>query len=60
MFIGLLWGKEELMGTAEIIAVLDKEIAQLQQVRNLLDGHQTGNGRITTQAVRRLRLAGRR
>jgi hypothetical protein len=37
------------MRTADIIAALDKEIAQLKQVRGLLSGHETGIGRIKTR-----------
>jgi hypothetical protein len=38
--------KEDLMATTEILAALEEEIARLKQVRSLLAGHETGNGRI--------------
>lgn len=37
------------MATTEILLAIDEEIARLQQVRNLLSGHGTGNGRIKAQ-----------
>lgn len=37
------------MVSTDIIAALDKEIAHLEQARNLLSGQETGNRRIKTR-----------
>jgi hypothetical protein len=37
------------MQTTELLAAIDGEISRLQQARNLLGGHETGNGRIKTK-----------
>jgi hypothetical protein len=53
--IGVLLKQEDLMATTEILAAIDEEIARLQQVKNLLGGYESGNGRVKTQAGPRIK-----
>ena len=43
------------MATTQILAALDEEIARLKQVRSLLSGGETGNGRIKAKPGPRIK-----